>query len=172
MLVVTNLQDIRYITKYCQPHRHIVHNRKAHIVLCLYLCFYLPMWFKLIQYPNLHYFCNMLNEKEKQFLTYWESEREKQNTMFRKILNGLPMAALFSLPILLFIFAVYLFFPEWYTRVSNTSSGSFITIIIAVFLCMIFFSYFRMNYKREMNEQLYRELKSKEKKTGNFTDSK
>ena len=110
-------------------------------------------------------------EKEKEFFTYWETEREKHNSVFRKILNGLPVAALFSLPILLFIFAVYIFFPEWYTKVSNTGSGTFITIIIAVFLCMIFFSYFRMNYKREMNEQLYRELKSKEKKTDNFTNS-
>jgi len=114
----------------------------------------------------------MLNEKEKQFIVYWEVEREKQNTVLQKILNGLPMAAIFSLPILLFVFAIYLFLPEWYTKVSNTSSGSFLTIIIAVFLCMIFFSYFRMNYKREMNEQLYRELKSKEKKTDNFTESK
>ena len=111
----------------------------------------------------------MLNEKEKQFIMYWEVEREKHDSVSGKILNGLPMAALFSLPILLFIFAVYLFFPEWYTKVSNTGSGTFVTIIIAVLLCMIFFSYFRMNYKKEMNEQLYRELKNKEKHTDNFT---
>jgi len=29
---------------------------------------------------------------------------------------------------------------------------------------MLFFSYFRMQYKWEMNEQLYQELKSKQKK--------
>ena len=79
-----------------------------------------------------------------------------------KFLRGLPMALIFSLPILLFIIVVYLFFPEWYTKISQTSPGTFITIVIAVFICVAFFSYFRMHYKWEMNEQLYDELKSKE----------
>ncbi len=95
-------------------------------------------------------------------MQYWEKERVKQNTVTSKILNGLPMAMMFSLPILLFVFVVYIFFPEWYTKVSQTSQGTFITIVIAVFICIIFFSYFRMHYKWEMNEQLYEELKSKE----------
>ncbi len=95
-------------------------------------------------------------------MLYWEKERVKQNTVLNKLLNGLPMAMLFSLPILLFILVVYIFFPEWYTKISQTSQGSFVTIVIAVFLCIIFFSYFRMHYKWEMNEQLYTELKSKE----------
>lgn len=72
------------------------------------------------------------------------------------------MALVFCLPILLFLVVVYLFFPEWYTKVSQTSQGTFITIIIAVFICVLFFSYFRMQYKWELNEQLYGELKSKE----------
>lgn len=79
-----------------------------------------------------------------------------------RILNGLPMALLFSLPILLLIFAVYVFFPEWYTRISQSIGSAFEAIIVAVFLCVIFFSYFRMQYKWEMNEQLFGELKSKE----------
>lgn len=96
---------------------------------------------------------------------YWEREREKQNSVIGKLLNGLPMAILFSLPVVLFLFVVYIFFPDWHTKISNTSSGSFITIIIALFICILFFSYFRMHYKWEMNEQLYRELKNKENKT-------
>ena len=114
----------------------------------------------------------MLSDKEKRFILYWEKEREKQNSIWGKLINGLPMAVLFSLPILLFIFAVYIFFPDWYSKVSNTSSGSFITILIAVFLCILFFSYFRMHYKWEMNEQLYREIKAKENKSDKFTETK
>ena len=77
-------------------------------------------------------------------------------------MQGLPMAALFSVPILLFIAAVYLFFPEWYTRISSRLPGSITTIVIAVIICILFFSYFRMQFKWESNEQLYRELKHKQ----------
>lgn len=106
----------------------------------------------------------MLSDKEKQFIIYWEREREKRNSVLGKLLNGLPMAILFSLPVVLFLFAVYIFFPDWYTKISDTSPGSFIAIIMAVFICILFFSYFRMHYKWEMNEQHYQELKNKENK--------
>ena len=104
----------------------------------------------------------MLTEKEKQFIVYWERVRVKQNSFAVKMLNGLPMALLFCLPILLLIFTVYFFSPEWYTKISNTSPGAFGAVVIAVILCIIFFSYFRMHYKWEMNEQLYCELKVKD----------
>ena len=107
----------------------------------------------------------MLSEKDTQFIKYWEKEREKYKSIPARLINGLPMAALFCIPILLFITAVYLFFPEWYTKVSKNIAGSMTTIVIAVIICMLFFSYFRMQYKWEMNEQLYQELKKKMAKT-------
>lgn len=106
----------------------------------------------------------MLTEKDQQFISRWEKVREKENTAMRKLVNGLPMAVIFSLPIILFIFAVNVFFPDWYAKIANTSEGTFITVLIAVFLCILFFSYFRMHYKWERNEQLYQELKSKKEK--------
>lgn len=114
----------------------------------------------------------MLSEKDKQFIGYWEKERERQNRVAVKLLSGLPMAILFFVPILLFITAVYLFLPEWYTKVSNNMSGSMIAIVVAVILCVIFFAYFRMHYKWEMNEQLYRELKHKQRETEKITETK
>jgi uncharacterized BrkB/YihY/UPF0761 family membrane protein len=107
----------------------------------------------------------MLSEKDKDFINYWEREKESRKTFSAKLTGGLPMAALFCVPILLFIAAVYLFFPEWYTKISGRLPGSITTIVIAVIICILFFSYFRMQYKWEMNEQLYRELKQKAKKT-------
>jgi MFS superfamily sulfate permease-like transporter len=106
----------------------------------------------------------MLSEKEKDFIIYWEKEKDRRNTFSAKLTEGLPMAALFCVPILLFIAAVYLFFPEWYTKVSSRLPGSIVTIVIAVIICMFFFSYFRMQYKWESNEQLYLELKQKQSK--------
>ncbi len=98
-------------------------------------------------------------------MAYWEREKESRNTFSAKLTGGIPMAALFSVPILLFITAVYLFFPEWYTKISSRLPGSIFIIVLAVMFCILFFSYFRMQYKWEMNEQLYRELKNKENKS-------
>jgi hypothetical protein len=106
----------------------------------------------------------MITKKEKQFITYWEAERENRAKFSNKIMSGLPMAFLFALPIILSIVVVYLFFPDFYTRISNMPKGIFATIFLAVILCVLFFSYFRMQYKWEMNEQLYRELNAKQKK--------
>lgn len=98
-------------------------------------------------------------------MAYWEREKESRNSFSAKLTGGIPMAALFSVPILLFITAVYLFFPEWYTKISSRLPGSIFIIVLAVMICILFFSYFRMQYKWEMNEQLYRELKNKENKS-------
>jgi MFS superfamily sulfate permease-like transporter len=106
----------------------------------------------------------MLSQKDKEFITYWEKVRDTRKSFSVKLTSGLPMAALFSVPILLFITVIYLFFPEWYTKVSSRLPGAVLTIVIAVIICMLFFSYFRMQYKWEMNEQLYQELKGKANK--------
>lgn len=103
----------------------------------------------------------MLSEKDQQFLISWEKDREGLSAVHSKILRGLPMALLFSLPVILLIFIVYNFFPEWYTKISQTSQGTFITIVIAMLISAVFFAYFRMHYKWEMNEQIYQELKAK-----------
>lgn len=105
----------------------------------------------------------MLSEKDKKFMRFWEEQRERQSNFFAKLTGGIPMAIIFCVPILLFVSSVYFFLPEWYTKVSNSMSGSLVTIVIAVFICVLFFSYFRMQFKWEMNEQLYRELKQKNK---------
>jgi uncharacterized BrkB/YihY/UPF0761 family membrane protein len=107
----------------------------------------------------------MLTEKEEQFIRYWEADRELRSTFMHKLLTGLPMAAMFALPILLFIMLVYIFLPDWYAKISGTQTGSFVMAVVAVLICIIFFAYFRMHFKWEMNEQLYQELKQKQQKT-------
>ena len=75
------------------------------------------------------------------------------------------MAILFGLPIILSVVVIRLFIPDWYMKISQTSPGAFITIIIAMCLIIVFYAYFRMQYKWEMNEQLYQEKKIKEDKS-------
>jgi hypothetical protein len=122
----------------------------------------------------------MLTEKDKQFITRWEAAREKESSFTHKFFAGLPVAAIFGVSILLFFLSVKLFFPSWFTTATDKSSkvvvpemsarfmkistGDVIMAFIAVIIIVLFFSYFRMHYKWENNEQLYQELKNKEKK--------
>jgi len=106
----------------------------------------------------------MITEKDRAFLRYWEGNRETENTFKRKLSGGLPMALLFGLPIILLIVVIRIFLPDWYTKISKTSSGMFFTAVMAMIGVVLFYAYFRMQYNWEMNEQLYQELKSKEKK--------
>jgi hypothetical protein len=107
----------------------------------------------------------MISEKDKEFVVYWEKVRVSENTFASKISRGLPMAFLFGLPIILSVIVVRLFAPEWYMKMSATSPGAFITILIAMMIIIVFYAYFRMQYKWEMNEQLYNEIKAKQNKT-------
>ena len=103
----------------------------------------------------------MLTEREKEFLNHWEKVREQENTFSRKLISGLPFAALFSFPILLLVICVYLFLPDWYAKISGTNPSTMVAAVVGVIISTIFFSYFRMHFKWEMNEQLYLELKQK-----------
>jgi hypothetical protein len=113
----------------------------------------------------------MISEKEKAFLLYWERNRAIENGFISKLTRGLPMALLFGLPIILLVLVVKIFFPDWYMKISGTSPGTFLTAVIAMLGVVVFYSYFRMQHKWEMNDQLYKELKSKENKSDNQTNN-
>jgi len=107
----------------------------------------------------------MFSQKETEFMQHWEMVRKKESHFLSKLGRGLPMAMVFGLPIILTLIAVYFLLPEWYTKVSSAASGVLGTLILAVSIIIIFFSYFRMHFKWEMNEQLYLELKSRQQKS-------
>lgn len=103
----------------------------------------------------------MLSEKETAFMERWERDRERESGLRHKLLSGLPMALIFFLPVPLFLLGVYLMLPEWYARISNQAPGAMITIMIAMLAGVVFYSFFRMQFKWEMNEELYLRLKRK-----------
>jgi hypothetical protein len=125
----------------------------------------------------------MLSEKDNAFIRRWEAVRETEGTFRHKFLAGLPMAFLFGLPILLFFAVVKVFFPSWFATATHRSTdvlvpemtqqfmtlsaGNIIMAFIAVVITVLFFSYFRMHYNWENNEQRYKELKAKQKKQAN-----
>ena len=102
----------------------------------------------------------MLNKDEQLFLEYWEKNRNKQKHFFYQLGSGLPFGLLFALPVL-----VAVIFHEWYKRMIYISSSQIIVIIIGVLIVAVFFSVFRMKFKWEQNEQLYKELKFKDQKS-------
>lgn len=104
----------------------------------------------------------MFSQQEIAFMKHWEMVREKESHFLSKLSRGLPMALIFGMPILLSLVAVYFFSPEWYTKVSQAAAGVLETLVIAVIITILFFAYFRMHFKWEMNEQLYLELKSRD----------
>ncbi|MEO6490581.1 MAG: hypothetical protein ABIO04_11625 [Ferruginibacter sp.] len=107
----------------------------------------------------------MFSHQEIAFIRHWEMVREKESRFLSKLGRGLPVAMMFGLPIILSVVAVYFFSPEWFTKVSQAATGSVETLVIAVIVIILFFSYFRMHFKWEMNEQLFNELKNREKNT-------
>jgi hypothetical protein len=125
----------------------------------------------------------MLSENDNAFIRRWEAVRETEGTFRHKFLAGLPMAFLFGLPILLFFAVVKVFFPSWFATATHRSTdvlvpemtqqfmtlsaGNIIMAFIAVVITVLFFSYFRMHYNWENNEQRYKELKAKQKKQAN-----
>ena len=106
----------------------------------------------------------MLTEEELNFLSFWETHRLAYSKFSSKILRGLPMASIFGFSIIVLLLVVYLFIPDWYSKVAIRNNGTVTAILIAVILLVSFFSYFRMHFQWEMNEQAFKELKAKQHK--------
>ncbi len=104
----------------------------------------------------------MLSQKELDFIEYWKKVRLEYSTISSKMLRGLPMALLFTCPILVSMALVYFLSPEWYTKISQTAGSSFSAILFALLGIVLFFSFMRMHFKWEMNEQAYQELLQKQ----------
>ena len=96
----------------------------------------------------------MLTKDEQLFLDFWEKNREKEKLVLRQLAKGIPMGLIFALPVL-----VAVIFHGWYKSMIYISTSQIIVIVIGVLCVAIFFSIFRMKFKWEHNEQLYKELK-------------
>jgi uncharacterized membrane protein len=115
----------------------------------------------------------MLTQQEKDFIIYWEQNRQKHKKTFRQLLVGVPIGFLFAIPILLN------FFSGWYKRadmVANTNDFNPIVLIIALLLIIAFVAIFSKHHQWEMREQRYRELLAKQslmdKAADNINDEK
>jgi hypothetical protein len=101
----------------------------------------------------------MVTEQEKLFIDYWDKNRDKQKKWFYQLAIGLPLGLVFGLPILLSVL-----FHDWYKQMIYISPSQITVILIGILGITVFFALFRMKFKWEENEQLYKELKLKENK--------
>jgi hypothetical protein len=100
----------------------------------------------------------MLTQEEKDFLQYWEKNRDRQKKVFRQFLVGIPVGLLFVIPI------VVNFTSGWYKRAemeANTQDFNPLVLLIALLLIVGFTAIFYRQHKWDMYEQRYRELLAK-----------
>ena len=101
----------------------------------------------------------MLTDEEIKFIDYWEKNSEKEGKFMFQLAYGLPRGLIFALPVLLAVI-----FHDWYKNMVQISKSQVIVISIAVLGIALFYTIFKMKFRWESNDQLYKELKFKEKK--------
>ena len=94
------------------------------------------------------------NEKEQQFLKYWEANRAKEKKLSNQLLIGLPLGVIFAVPVLLNLF---LGWNKQAEAVARTKLNP-VVLITAVVLIIVFVAVFSRKHKWEMKEQLYKEI--------------
>jgi uncharacterized membrane protein YesL len=103
----------------------------------------------------------MLSQQEKDFIIYWENNRERRKKVIKQLFIGLPLGTLFVALILISSLS------GWYKRAAmtiNVDSSLVIVLLIASLLIVAFIVVFSVRHQWEMDEQQYLELKSRDKK--------
>ncbi|RYY29640.1 MAG: hypothetical protein EOO04_06890 [Chitinophagaceae bacterium] len=100
----------------------------------------------------------MDNEQRRQFIAYWEANREREGKLSTQLLFGIPVGVLFAVPVLVIIISAKL----WYKRADmavNTQLSPLL-IIIAVAAIAAFVAVIYKRHQWEMKEQQYLEFKA------------
>jgi hypothetical protein len=98
----------------------------------------------------------MLTDEENRFISYWKANREKQSTLKYRLMFGLPLGILVSLPILV----NFLIGRFWYKRADAVGTSQFnpMVLVVGVLLIAVFVAVFYKQFQWERNEQRYLEL--------------
>jgi amino acid permease len=98
----------------------------------------------------------MHTEEEIRFIKFWEANREKQSTLKYRLMFGLPLGILVSLPILV----NFLMGRFWYKRADAVGTSQFnpLVLVFGVVLIAVFVAVFYKQFQWERNEQRYMEL--------------
>lgn len=103
----------------------------------------------------------MLTEQERQFIQYWEQNRNSRKRVVKQLSVGLPLGV--ALVIAIFVN----FFSGWdksANMVMYTDPSLIFVLIAAALLIVVFIVIFSARHKWDMYEQRYRELLAKKDK--------
>jgi hypothetical protein len=102
----------------------------------------------------------MLDRKEKLFVEYWETNREREKNIIYQVLTGLPIGLLFALPIIFILFTG----RYWFKRADMVANSELnpVLLVSAVLIIATFVAVLYKRHQWDMKEQQYKELKVKE----------
>jgi len=102
----------------------------------------------------------MLNDREKQFIAYWEQNREKEKKVLKQLILGIPIGLIFATPVLISVFSSRL----WFKRADSVAISQVnpVVLIVAILAIAGFVAIFYKRHQWEMREQQYLELKARE----------
>ena len=103
----------------------------------------------------------MLTQREKDFIVYWQKNRDRQKRVFWQFLVGIPLGLLFTIPIFIN------FASGWFKRaamVANTGDFNPLVLLVALAAIIAFVAIFSKKHQWEMREQEYRELMDRQAK--------
>lgn len=103
----------------------------------------------------------MFTEQENKFITWWESNSDKQKKSFKQFLSGFSKGIGISMAI------VFIVASGWYTRANMEANSKLSTIVFVIALLGIalFMAWLSQNYRWEQNEQQYLELMAKKQRS-------
>jgi len=105
----------------------------------------------------------MLTKEEREFIIYWEMNRQREKKILRQFFIGSPIGLFISTGIILSLDL------NWYPRanmVANASLNPYV-LFIGVISITIFTAIFYKKHQWDMKEQRYRELLYKKEKEQN-----
>jgi hypothetical protein len=100
----------------------------------------------------------MNKEERRQYIEFWEANREREGKLLNQLLYGIPIGMLFAMPVLLILLSAKL----WYKRadMEANSSLSMPLLIIAVFIIAAFVAVIYKRHQWDMKEQQYLQFKA------------